>query len=31
MRKSPLMDEARFARDLESAYRAMWRARCEGR
>ena len=30
MRKSPLMDEARFARDLESAYRGMWRAWCEG-
>ncbi|HTN26178.1 MAG TPA: tetratricopeptide repeat protein [Burkholderiales bacterium] len=31
MRKSPLMDEARFARDLESAYRGMWHTWCEGR
>jgi protein O-GlcNAc transferase len=31
MRKSPLMDEARFARDLEAAYRGMWRAWCDGR
>jgi predicted O-linked N-acetylglucosamine transferase (SPINDLY family) len=29
MRESPLMDEARFVRDLEAAYRAMWRAWCE--
>jgi len=28
MRASPLMDEARFARDLEAAYRGMWRAWC---
>lgn len=27
MRASPLMDGARFARDIESAYRQMWRAR----
>jgi protein O-GlcNAc transferase len=25
---SPLMDEARFARDMESAFRDMWRAWC---
>jgi predicted O-linked N-acetylglucosamine transferase (SPINDLY family) len=25
MRRSPLMDEPRFARNIESAYRAMWR------
>jgi predicted O-linked N-acetylglucosamine transferase (SPINDLY family) len=25
---SPLMDEARFARDMEAALRGMWRARC---
>ena len=25
MRKSPLMDEPRFVRDLEAAYRSMWR------
>ncbi|HEX4798880.1 MAG TPA: tetratricopeptide repeat protein [Burkholderiales bacterium] len=30
MRASPLMDEARFARDLEAAYRGMWRAWCAG-
>src|SRR6266699_4830822 len=30
MRASPLMDEARFARDLEAAYRGMWRAWCGG-
>ena len=30
MRESPLMDEAQFARDLETAYRSMWRAWCEG-
>jgi predicted O-linked N-acetylglucosamine transferase (SPINDLY family) len=24
MRASPLMDEARFTRDLEEAYRRMW-------
>jgi protein O-GlcNAc transferase len=28
MRRSPLMDEVRFARDLESAYRGMWRTWC---
>jgi len=28
MRASPLMDEARFTRDLEAAYRGMWRAWC---
>jgi predicted O-linked N-acetylglucosamine transferase (SPINDLY family) len=28
MRESPLMDEAGFASDLESAYRTMWRAWC---
>jgi protein O-GlcNAc transferase len=28
MRASPLMDEARFARDLEHAYRLMWREWC---
>jgi predicted O-linked N-acetylglucosamine transferase (SPINDLY family) len=30
LRRSPLMDEAGFVRDLESAYRGMWRAWCEG-
>ncbi|HXZ55359.1 MAG TPA: tetratricopeptide repeat protein [Burkholderiales bacterium] len=30
MRLSPIMDEAGFVRDLENAYRAMWRAWCEG-
>lgn len=30
MRGSPLMDEARFVRDLESAYRRMWRIWCGG-
>lgn len=30
MRESPLMDEARFTRDLETAYRRMWRAWCPG-
>ena len=29
MLASPLMDEARFARDVEAAYRRMWRAWCE--
>jgi predicted O-linked N-acetylglucosamine transferase (SPINDLY family) len=29
MRESPLMDEPRFARDLEAIYRGMWRAWCE--
>ncbi len=28
MRQSPLMDAAAFTRDLESAYRAMWRSWC---
>ncbi len=28
MRASPLMDEARFARDVEAAYRGLWRAWC---
>jgi protein O-GlcNAc transferase len=28
MRESPLMDEVRFTRDLETAYRSMWRAWC---
>ena len=28
MRASPLMDEARFARDMEALYRQMWRAYC---
>jgi protein O-GlcNAc transferase len=30
VRLSPIMDEAGFVRDLESAYRTMWRAWCEG-
>ena len=30
MLASPLMDEARFTRDLEQAYREMWRRWCEG-
>jgi predicted O-linked N-acetylglucosamine transferase (SPINDLY family) len=30
MRASPLMDEAAFARDLEAAYRQMWRDWCAG-
>jgi predicted O-linked N-acetylglucosamine transferase (SPINDLY family) len=29
MRQSPLMDEDGFARDLEAAYRQMWRHWCE--
>jgi protein O-GlcNAc transferase len=29
MRASPLMDEERFTRDLEHAYRQMWRTWCE--
>jgi protein O-GlcNAc transferase len=29
LRGSPLMDEPGFARDLENAYRGMWRAWCE--
>jgi predicted O-linked N-acetylglucosamine transferase (SPINDLY family) len=31
MRGSPLMDEARFVRDMEDAYRGMWRAWCRER
>jgi predicted O-linked N-acetylglucosamine transferase (SPINDLY family) len=31
MRASPLMDAPRFARDIEWAYRAIWREWCEGR
>jgi predicted O-linked N-acetylglucosamine transferase (SPINDLY family) len=31
LRASPLMDEAGFARDVESAYRALWRDGCERR
>lgn len=31
MRRSPIMDETAFVRDLESAYRTMWRAWCAGR
>jgi predicted O-linked N-acetylglucosamine transferase (SPINDLY family) len=30
MRRSPLMDEARFVLDLQQAYRGMWHAWCEG-
>jgi protein O-GlcNAc transferase len=30
MERSPLMDAGRFARHVESAYRAMWRRWCEG-
>ena len=30
MRASPLMDEARFALDMEDAYRGMWRRWCAG-
>lgn len=30
VRASPLMDEARFARDMEALYRRMWREWCEG-
>jgi predicted O-linked N-acetylglucosamine transferase (SPINDLY family) len=29
MQNSPLMDAGRFARDVESAYRAMWRTWCQ--
>lgn len=29
MAQSPLMDEGRFVADVEMAYRAMWRERCE--
>jgi predicted O-linked N-acetylglucosamine transferase (SPINDLY family) len=28
MLKSPLMDEPQFARDMEAAYRRVWRAWC---
>ncbi len=31
MERSPLMDGARFARNMEDAYRSMWRAWCRGR
>jgi len=31
MRESPMMDEVRFARDIEAAYRRMWTAWCENR
>ncbi|MBI4204996.1 MAG: tetratricopeptide repeat protein [Betaproteobacteria bacterium] len=30
MRTSPIMDEVRFARDIEEAYRRMWRTWCSG-
>jgi predicted O-linked N-acetylglucosamine transferase (SPINDLY family) len=30
MRRSPLMDASQFARDVENAYRAMWRMWCDG-
>jgi predicted O-linked N-acetylglucosamine transferase (SPINDLY family) len=30
MRQSPLMDEPRFARQIEAAYREMWRRWCAG-
>ena len=30
MQESSLMDEPRFARNLETAYRALWRSWCEG-
>jgi predicted O-linked N-acetylglucosamine transferase (SPINDLY family) len=30
MQASPLMDEARFTKDLENAYRQMWRQYCQG-
>ena len=30
MAASPLMDEVRFVRDLELAYREMWRKWCAG-
>ena len=31
MAASPLCDADRFVRDLEAAFRTMWRAWCEGR
>jgi predicted O-linked N-acetylglucosamine transferase (SPINDLY family) len=31
LRASPLMDEAEFARDMEQAYRVMWRTWCARR
>jgi protein O-GlcNAc transferase len=31
LRRSPIMDEAGFVRDLENAYRTMWRAWCASR
>jgi len=31
MEKSPLMDAPRFARNVESAYRQMWRQWCQTR
>ena len=31
MRRSPLMDAGRFAREIEEAYRHMWRRWCEKR
>ena len=30
MERSPLMDGKRFARDMEEAYRRIWRRWCEG-
>jgi predicted O-linked N-acetylglucosamine transferase (SPINDLY family) len=30
MQQSPLMDAPRFARNVEAAYRQMWRRWCEG-
>jgi predicted O-linked N-acetylglucosamine transferase (SPINDLY family) len=30
MRESPIMDEPRFARDVEDAYRRMWHTWCDG-
>src|SRR5580658_5439215 len=31
MERSPLMDGARFARNLETSYRSIWRRHCDGR
>jgi predicted O-linked N-acetylglucosamine transferase (SPINDLY family) len=28
--RSPIMDEPRFTRDLENAYRSMWQTWCRG-